>query len=180
MTNLAWVRNSYQRPGDLRPNPYPLRAGRPFDWREVQIGRELSEIEVNQVNFIIKRRAMRYIAAGAEEWLYPERKIPTEHWRKLDDRYLLMPDPRAVIFSGEMIMSFKTGPPLRYDEYGRVPSDRSFVEKRVSDMEWRTHLRFQGEFARIFGPAPPRTVVPDGQDRSRGRRLRMSPIPPQP
>jgi uncharacterized protein DUF4238 len=152
MTNLTWVRNPYQRPSAIRPNPAPMRPGRPFDWREVQIRRELSEVEVNQVNFIIKKRALRYIAAGAKEWLYPEQRIPSEHWRKLDDRYLLMPDPRAVVFTGEFMMSFKDRPPLRYDEYGRGPDDQAFGDKALSDKEWRTHLRFQGEFAHMFGP----------------------------
>src|SRR6266446_6001501 len=61
-----------------------------------QTGRQLSEVEVNQISFIIKKHAYRYIGAAKEEWLYPEPRIPSEHWRQLDDQYFLMPAPRSV------------------------------------------------------------------------------------
>jgi hypothetical protein len=69
-----------------------------FKFTDIQTGRQLNDTEVNQINFIIKRRAYRYIAAADETWLYPETHIPSEHWRKLSDRYLLMPDPRSVSY----------------------------------------------------------------------------------
>ena len=59
-----------------------------------QVGRKLSEDEVLQINYITKRRAFRYIAAAEREWLYPERRVSTDHWKKLGDGLLLMPEPR--------------------------------------------------------------------------------------
>lgn len=103
LTNHSWVRNPHSSARLWRPNPKLLRTAM-FYFPGIQTGRELTEVEINQINFIIKKRAYRYIAAADEAWLYPERHIPSEHWRKLDDRYLLMPDPRSVTVSEEIII----------------------------------------------------------------------------
>jgi hypothetical protein len=123
-----------------------------FNFLQIQTGRKLTDVEVNQINFIIKKRAYRYIAAAEKEWLYPERHIPSDHWRKLDDRYLLMPDPRAVSFSSEILIGYKGGGADAFDEYGRRPWHKSYQDKELHDREWRTFHAFQGEFARLFGP----------------------------
>jgi Protein of unknown function (DUF4238) len=164
ITNLAWVRNPYQKAIRVRPNPNPLRPSRLFSFLAIQTLRELTEQEVNQIDFIIKRRARRFIASSVEEWLYPEKKMASGHWRKLDDRYLLMPDPRSVSFSGEMLIGYKNGHSDAYDEYGRRPWEKGYANKADSDREWRTFHAFQGEHARLFGP------------RRRGRTLNFSRI----
>ena len=56
LTNLSWVRNPYGNANRLRPNPNPLRTAM-FKFTDIQIGRQLSETEVNQINFVIKKRA---------------------------------------------------------------------------------------------------------------------------
>jgi hypothetical protein len=71
LTNLAWVRNPYQSEVTTRPNPNPFRNAM-FSVLDIQTHRFLSEEEVREINFIIKTRALRYVAAGKEEWLYPE------------------------------------------------------------------------------------------------------------
>jgi hypothetical protein len=45
---------------------------------DTQFGRELEEDEVLRINYILKRRATRYIAAAEEEWLYPEKRVPNQ------------------------------------------------------------------------------------------------------
>lgn len=162
ISNLSWVRNPYQSPTKLRPNPQPLRPARPFDFRSIQTLRELTDQEVNQINFIIKKRAHRFIASPVAEWLYPEKKIPSDHWRKLDDRYLLMPDPRSISFGGKIVIGYKNGGSEAFDEYGRRPWQSGYRSKAVSEREWRTFAAFQGEFARLFGP------------RRRGRTLQFN------
>ena len=151
LTNHSWVRNPYVRATQMRPNPKLFRTA-VFFFPSIQTGRELTEIEVNQINFIIKKRAYRYIAAADEAWLYPERCIPSQHWRKLDDLYLLMPDPRSVIVSEEIMIGYDTGAAERFDAYGRRPEQVGFKDETRSAQEHRTHLAFQGEFARLFGP----------------------------
>jgi hypothetical protein len=84
MTNRSWVRNPYQNETGVRPNPRLLRTAI-FNLTTIQTGRQLSEDEVLQINSITKRRAYRYIAAAEKEWLYPERHVSTDHWKKLGD-----------------------------------------------------------------------------------------------
>ncbi|MGJ5095613.1 DUF4238 domain-containing protein [Bradyrhizobium oligotrophicum] len=150
LTNLSWARNPYGNGTTPRPNPKLFRSAM-FNFTEIQTGRQLDEVEVNQINFIMKRRAKKFIAAAEEEWLYPERKIPTEHWRKLDDRYLLMPDPRCLYLGGEILIGYKDGRSESYDEYGRRPWQKGY-QRGVERTESRTLDAFQGEFARLFGP----------------------------
>jgi hypothetical protein len=123
-----------------------------FNFLEIQTGRELSEVEVNQINYIIKKRAYRYIAAVKEEWLHPEGKIPSEHWSKVNDGYFLMPDPRSMTFGGEILIGYKDGQSAAFDEYGRRPWQKGYRDQTRSDREWETFHRFQGEFARLMGP----------------------------
>jgi hypothetical protein len=73
LTNHSWATTPYQRPTASRANPNYLR-GAMFNFLDIQVMRQLNEEEVLQINFILKSRAYRYIAAGREEWLYPERK----------------------------------------------------------------------------------------------------------
>lgn len=150
LTNLSWARNPYGGGKKLRPNPRMFRTAM-FNFTDIQTGRQLEEVEVNQINFIMKRRAHRYIAAANEEWLYPERKIPSDHWRKLDDRYLLMPDPRCLHLGGEILIGYDNGRSEAYDEYGHRPWQKGYRKKLKGD-EFRTLYAFQGEFARLFGP----------------------------
>ena len=151
LTNLSWVRNPYGSAIRLRPHPNPLRPAM-FKFTEIQTGRRLSDVEVDQINFIIKRRAYRYVAAADEAWLHPEARIPSDHWRKLSDLYLLMPDPRSVSFSSEILIGYKGGGADAFDEYGRRPWHKSYQDKEQSEREWRTFHAFQGEYARLFGP----------------------------
>ena len=150
LTNLSWARNPYGGAKKLRPNPQMFRSAM-FNFTDVQTGRQLEEVEVNQINFIMKRRAHRYIAAANEEWRYPERKIPSDHWRKLDDRYLLMPDPRCLHLGGEIVIGYDNGRSEAYDEYGHRPWQKGYRKKLNGD-ESRTLYAFKGEFARLFGP----------------------------
>ena len=123
-----------------------------FHFNHILTGRMLSDEEVNEINFIIKWRARRYIAAGEKEWLYPEKKIPTKRWDKLGSGYLLIPDPRSVSNRGDFIIGYKNGTSDVFDEYGRQPGQKGFKDKKRRGKEEVTHSAFKGEFARVFGP----------------------------
>ncbi len=151
LTNLSWVRNPYQSPTASRPNPNPLRSAI-FSLLDIQTDRHLTEEEVRQINFIIKTRARRYLAAGREDWLYPENFISKSDWAHYGTGYLLMPDPRSVRFTREIIMGFKDGTATAFDEYGRRPWDPDYKRPVKGPDEWYTFHKFQGEFARLFGP----------------------------
>jgi Protein of unknown function (DUF4238) len=103
LTNLCWVRNPYQNEHRLRPNPEMFRSAM-FNFLHIQTERMLTEDEVLQINYITKRRAYRYIAAAEQEWLYPEKHVSTDHWKKFGDGYLFMPEPRLMHMGGEVYM----------------------------------------------------------------------------
>lgn len=149
-TNLSWVRNPYQAAIKQRPNPNLFRPAI-FKFTSIQTERELSDVEVREINFIIKQRAFRYIAAAQEEWLFPEDNLDTHHWNKLGNGYLLMPDPRSVTFSRETIIGYSNKRADSFDEYGHKPWQAGFKDDKLADREWQTFLAFQGEFARLHG-----------------------------
>lgn len=151
LTNLSWVRNPYESPLMKRPHSVLFRPA-VFNFTQIQTGRTLSDLEVNEINYILKKRAYRYISSAEEEWLYPEKKIKTKHWNKLGNGYLLMPDPRSVSFSSEIVFGYDNKKADWYDAYGRKPWHGDYDNKMQSKKEWITFNAFKGEFARIFGP----------------------------
>ena len=62
-----------------------------------------------------------------------------------------MPDPREVKFTTEVLFGFRDGSATGFDEYGRRPWQRDYKEPPTRDERY-TFDRFQGEFARLFGP----------------------------
>jgi len=151
LTNLSWVRNPYQSETKMRPNPKPFRTAI-FNFSDVQTLRLLTEQEVREINFIIKNRAFRYIAATKEEWLYPEEYISRSNWATLGNGYLLMPDPRAIHLGGEVTIGFEDGSTTRFDEYGRRPWEEEYGKEGNGFDEALSLARFKGEFARLYGP----------------------------
>ena len=89
--------------------------------------RDLSNVEVAQVNFILKARARRYVAASRREWLYPE-KVVSAAWAEL--RHVLMP-PKDDIwrFGGKMIVRFNDGRTYSQDQFGRTETEREYLKK---------------------------------------------------
>lgn len=151
LTNLSWVRNPYGNPMHARPNPELFRPAM-LDVRAIQTERHLDEREVRVINHIIKQRALRYVAAAEKEWLYPERQIGQVRWDKLTERYFLMPDPRSMVFSTQIVVGYKSGPAQAYDEYGHHPGQPGFGDQNRQNKEMNSFLAFQGEFARLHGP----------------------------
>jgi len=151
LTNLSWVRYPYGNPLKPRPNPDPFR-GAMFNFMQIQTGRKLNDEEVQAINYIIKLRAYRYVAAPQVEWLYPERSVRGRRWDDFGRTYLLMPDPRSVTFSAEVVIGYKDATADSFDAYGRKPWQSDYDDKEQHEREWETFLAFQGEFARLFGP----------------------------
>lgn len=136
ITNLGYVRNPRINPLRVRENPRYF-ATTLFDIRQVQTGRRIPEHYVQAINFIIKRRARRYVAAGQKEWLYPEKFLKTTMWNKLGDKFFLMPDPRKVPFTTGFFGIMEDGTAWGSDEYGRPPRDNDPNVKATRDMERR-------------------------------------------
>lgn len=153
LTNLSWVRNPYQNELGMRPNPNFFR-GAIMKITDIQTLRFLSEEEVRQINFVIKSRAYKYIAAVKKDWLYPEKYVSKSDWHNYGYGYLLMPDPRSAVYGGQIIIGHRDGTSSAFDEYGRRPWQKGFkgFDKSGVEDDWNTLHRFQGEFARLFGP----------------------------
>jgi hypothetical protein len=150
MTNRSWVRNPYQNETGVRPNPRLLGTAI-FNLTTIQTGRQLSEDEVLQINSITKRRAYRYIAAAEKEWLYPERHVSTDHWKKLGDGWLLMPEPRLVHMGGEIMIGYKGGGGEAFSEYGHRPWQSGYKDEERERRESEALYRFQAEWAMKYG-----------------------------
>jgi hypothetical protein len=151
LTNLSWVRYPYGNPLKFRPNPYPFRPAM-FNFTAIQTNRKLSNREVIEINQIIKSRAYRYLAAAEESWLYPEATIGTPRWDHFGNSYLLMPDPRSLSFTDEVVFGYRGKKADFFDAYGRKPWQAGYADKTQNSREMETFNAFQGEFARLFGP----------------------------
>lgn len=151
LTNRSWATNPYGSATKARPNPVYERDSL-FNVMEIQINRQLHEEEVRRINFIIKSRAYRFVAAAQRDWLYPEQHLPTKlKWGRLADRYLLFPDPRELHYGGEIIIGFEGGGSMSRDVFGRTPLNPDFGKDSLPSGGKDPLGRFQGEFAQLFG-----------------------------
>lgn len=151
LTNRSWACNPYRSAITFRDNPQ-LHRDALFNFLDIQVRRKLSEQEVCEVNFILKARAYRYVAAGREEWLYPERSVKVP-WRSLGSGHLLMPEPRSLIPGSEMTLGYADGSTTTLDSLGRRPDQPDFGRESRSATEWETHKKWRAEFETLFGSA---------------------------
>jgi hypothetical protein len=151
LTNLSWVRNPYQSEMNVRPNPNFFR-GSMFKFTDIQTHRSLTENEVIQINYITKSRALRYIAGAEKEWLYPERYLQNVNWKGFGEGLLLMPEPRDIYMGGEIMIGYEDGSADGFSEYGHKPWEAGYKDERRFAMESKALRRFQGEWAKRFGP----------------------------
>lgn len=127
ITNLEYAREPGRKISAPRTNARYFGQPKLFDIRSIIRGRKLSSTEVAAINFIIKRRAKRYIAAANPEWLYPEKDMKTQHWSKLDSILLPNKDEVAFYHGGEFFWGnnkYFTGA----DEFGRPMSKQKIDE----------------------------------------------------
>ena len=104
----------------LRPRSNP----RSFDFTffsplHIVRGRTMTADEVRSINFILKKRALRYIAAHEEEWLDPEFELQIPGWASMDE--LLQPQKVTLIKS--IRASFSDGQQVTVDRLGRPITD---------------------------------------------------------
>lgn len=151
LTNQSWACNPYRSAITLRDNPALFRDAM-FNFLDVQVRRKLSEEEVCEINLILKARAYRYIAAGREEWLYPERSVRSA-WRSLGSGHLLMPEPRSLIPGSEITVGYADGSIATLDSLGRRPSQPDFGRESRSATEREAHHKWRDEFESLFGTA---------------------------
>ena len=135
ITNRGYVRNPKVNPKKVRENPRSFAATM-FDLRKIQTGRQISEAYVQAINFVLKNRARKFIAAQEKDWLFPEQKLGKTFWGKLGGRQFLMPDPRKVNFTTATVAKFGDGGVFAKDEYGRVINDDDINIRKKRDREF--------------------------------------------
>jgi len=147
VTHLQLARNPWASPTEPRENARAYQFALKY-LGDIQFGRELEEDEVLRINYILKRRATRYVAAAEEEWLYPERRVSTTQWARLDDDWFLFPHLWKIHFTTGMMMGDKDGRTWAVDEYGRRPGNPKYEDRKLREKEWATHLRARQEWAK--------------------------------
>lgn len=91
--------------------------------------RSLTETQVREVNYVIKQRARRYIAAEVKEWLYPETD-KSIRWEKIKNT-LLPPLNEVYKFGGEMFSGTRSGKIHYQDAFGRTSRDNTYLLKEI-------------------------------------------------
>jgi hypothetical protein len=147
ITHLQLVRNPWAKPTTNRVNARAYQNTM-VSMLETQFGRELDEDEVLRVNYILKRRATRYIAAAEEEWLHPERRVSTTDWAKLDDDWFLLPNLYKVPFHAEIMVGHEDGSVWAADEYGRNPGNPKYKDPKLHEEEWIRHEHAEREWGK--------------------------------
>jgi hypothetical protein len=147
ITHLQLVRNPRVSPLEPRINARSFQQTLK-SMLDIQYGRELEEDEVLRINYILKRRATRYIAAAEERWLYPEKYASTRVWSKLDDDWFLLPNPYKVPFHSQILVGYKDGSAWGMDEYGRPPREEREQRALIQGKERMTKEQTEREFAK--------------------------------
>src|SRR5665811_1074811 len=126
LTNLEYARHPAASPLDKRTFARNFRNSMVRTDAFIRT-RKLASREVARINFIIKSRARRYIAAGRKEWLFPQESV-SEPWGELR-KTLLPPENELWRFGGEMFAKFEDGHVYYQDEFGRTEQQRDFLKK---------------------------------------------------
>lgn len=134
LTNLEYARDPKEMPLEKRTFARNY-AGTLVKADAMVRERKLTSLEVSQVNYVLKKRARRFIAAGKPEWLYPETSV-TGSWR--DVRATLLP-PRDSLwgFGGEIYASYEDGRVHYQDEFGRTEKPWDILLKTVDEKKLR-------------------------------------------
>ncbi|QTH16512.1 DUF4238 domain-containing protein [Pseudomonas corrugata] len=133
LTNLEYAK----KPDDVNPleqrtNPTRVRPSM-VSTIEFISSRKLSAVEVSQINHIIKSRAISSVAAGKEEWLYPENNIKCD-WGEIK-RVLLPPMNELHRFGGEIYARFDDGSVHYQDAFGRTTPKNKLLDKNINEAQ---------------------------------------------
>jgi len=128
LTNLEYAKNPAANPLEKRTFARNYRTSMVRTDAFIRT-RKFSNAEVVRINYLLKARARRYIAAGRKEWLFPENSV-SESWGELRQT-LLPPKDQLWHFGGELFAKFKDGHVHYQDAFGRTEEERKFLKKDV-------------------------------------------------
>lgn len=134
LTNLEYARDPATSPLDKRTFARNYRHSMVRTDAFIR-SRKLSSREVAQINYVLKARSRRYIAAGRKEWLYPEKSV-SQSWGELRKTFL-PPEDGLWRFGGELFAKSEEGDVHYQDEFGRTEQPRDFLKKELPDKPLR-------------------------------------------
>ncbi len=131
LTNLEYAQDPENaNPTEQRTNANRMRRSM-VNTIEFINSRKLTAEDVTKINHIIKSRSKESVAAGKEEWLYPERNI-TGDWAEL--RHVLQPPKNELYrYGGEMYAHFEDGSVHYQDAFGRTTPPNEFLNKNIDE-----------------------------------------------
>lgn len=157
LTHLQWARDPSYNPKKSRVNTRAFSTAM-FNLEDIISHRSLTLDQIHAINYIIKTRACRYVAAVNKDDLFPEKFLKTTHWSKLGGEDFLIPDPRDLVFSTGTLVGYADGSSWGADEYGRPYSDNRKKDKNYQ-REWDACQRRKVEWDKKYGLSsrrPPR------------------------
>lgn len=89
--------------------------------------RKFSRDEVVAINYLLKRRAHKFIAAGNKDWLYPDLHFAGD-WNAIGK--ILLPKDDLWRFGGEIYVGYKDGSVYYQDEFGRTSGAHEYLQKK--------------------------------------------------
>jgi hypothetical protein len=103
--------------------------------------RKLNKHEVSGINYIVKSRSHRFIAAADKSWLYPENLVKKTDWYSLD-KLLISNSFSGIGYRGETFIGGKDGKLIAMqDDFGRKPKNqREWAEKERKMQAMKEHV----------------------------------------
>lgn len=89
--------------------------------------RKFSRDEVIAINYLLKYRANKFIAAGNKDWLYPEQHFAGD-WSAIGK--ILVPRDQLWQFGGEIYVGYEDGSVYYQDEFGRTSGSHKYLQKK--------------------------------------------------
>ena len=131
LTNLEYAKDpDGSNPLEQRTNATRVRHSM-VNTIEFINNRELTAEEVTSINYIIKSRSKESIAAGNEDWLYPEKSV-SKDWAEL--RHVLMPPSDQLHrYGGEMFVGYEDGSTYYQDAFGRTTTQYEHLRKNIDE-----------------------------------------------
>lgn len=148
LTNLEYTKNPDKTDGMKQRTNARFFDDTIANYNDIHRGRKLDRESVLAINYIMKKRANKYIAAANEEWLYPEKFITIKNWSDLD-KVLISDKFKSMGYPGEIFMGGKNGKLLMtQDEFGRKPKTKEEwdkKEKKAQDMHKHVQMLLDKE-----------------------------------
>jgi hypothetical protein len=128
LTNLEYAQNP-TRVDLMTPRENARHYGQTIARTDAFIRtRTVARDDVVSINYLLKARARKYIAASEKDWLYPEKAIRGA-WAAIG-KILLPPADELWHFGGEVYVGYKDGSTYYQDAFGRTSDSHKYLQKK--------------------------------------------------